>query len=1137
MVAGLVGVGCATLEPTASPGDAARRVLEGRERTPKSPDQPQDALEFFLKQRLGPGQDRIPVEHLQAQREAIVRREAALRGTRGTPTWTSLGPGNIGGRTRVITFDPVDPDVMYAAGVAGGVWKSLDAGASWNPLDDLMLNLAVCTIAVDPSDPNVVYAGTGEGYYLSNVFVRGLGIFKSVDAGATWSQLSGTVNGVPNGAFDYVNKIVISPNDSNRIYAATRTGIWRSVDAGQSWSVVLANPRYVNGPSSSNGSNAGATDLALRSDRDPDVLFTMFGIGQADGLFRSDDGGDSWVNTPLPSNQGRTTIAVAPSDNDVVYLLMADNGTGAATGQLVNLFRSGDGGATFTPQVDLGTTIGPWLLSNLSLATGCIAGGVYSQGWYDNALAVDPVDPDTVWVGGIDLFRSTDQGVNFEIASYWFMNQVFPNRTEYVHADQHTIVFHPDFDGTSNQTLFVGNDGGLFKTDNARAATSLEVCALPPTNPPLIVWEEMNNGYGVTQYYHGDAARDRDLYIGGAQDNGTSRVQSRTDPDGWDVILGGDGGSVAIDHVDSQIVFAEYQGFPNFFKSLNGGDSFFPVNNGITDNDGIFITPFAMDPSDPAVLWTGGQRIWRTTNSAQRWELVGPNLAGPNQLSAIAVSPQDGNVVYVGYNNGYVARTTDGLAASPSWTASRSGLRPAWISSVAVDPFDIDVAYATYSNYGGFHVYRTDDGGQNWRQIDGIAQTGVPDIPVHWLEVRPCNSQELFAATELGIFTSDDGGASWQPVNTGLAHTVVESLDFQDDDTLVAFTHGRGAYLGALPPCPSAPPLQEVVLAPGPGANNPPRIRAIDGTGSTLALDFTAYAVSQLGANVGAGAIGAGAQDSILTGPGPGTAFGPQVRGFDRDGTSLGGVNFYAYGTLKFGVRAVGGDIDGDGFAEILSAAGPGAVFGPHVRGWNHDGGPLGVVPGCSFFAYSTLRFGSQVAGGRLEGGSAEEILTGAGPGAVFGSHVRGFAWQNQTTAIPEINFFAFAASTHGAPVSAGDLDGDGFGEILAALGPSPSSLQTVRGWDYDGAAVTMISGGEVTPFTGLAHGAVPASSDTDGDLLDELLVGAGPDPAAPTALRGFDLGGGALTPIGALSVDLHGLRYGLNAAGADLGL
>jgi len=177
---------------------------------------------------------------------------------------------------------------------------------------------------------------------------------------------------------------------------------------------------------------------------------------------------------------------------------------------------------------------------------------------------------------------------------------------------------------------------------------------------------------------------------------------------------------------------------------------------------------------------------------------VGPDFSAADKLSAIAIAPSDSNVVWFGFTNGYVARTTNGLAEKPDFEVFSSGLFGGWVSSVAVDPVDPDIAYCTYSTYGIPHVLKTADGGATWVSIDGISVTGVPDIPAHWIAVRPTNPQQLYVGTEFGVFASDDGGAVWTPANNGLAHTIVETLDWQDPDTLVAFTHGRGAFITRL---------------------------------------------------------------------------------------------------------------------------------------------------------------------------------------------------------------------------------------------------------------------------------------------------------------------------------------------------
>jgi len=803
---GSAGIGA---EVSPSPSAAAATLASGdgvsRPGSAKPYASPGENAEFFeFQRRRIDGADVSPAHVHEALREIRDRQRdqelARGGGPGGVLGWSELGPGNIGGRTRTLVIDPQNPSVMYAGATSGGIWKTVDGGASWVVLDDMMANLAVTSIVMDPTDSSVLYAGTGEGFFFgTGPAGRGFGIFKSVDAGATWTQLPGTANA----SFFFVNELVISESDPQRVYAGTRTGVWRTTNGGASWELVLANPNAITAPGVQNtvGCTVGCTDMVIRTDGSPDVLFASFGSFQPDGLYRSSDGGDTWLQYSVPTQQGRMSLALAPSDNDVVYISMADNGSGGQTGRLVQLYRSIDGGDSFTAQADLeNDPFAPNLLTNMVIALGCFEYMDYSQGWYDNALAVDPIDPDVVWVGGIALSRSDDGGATWGRASYYFGYS--NDDPVWVHPDFHGVFFHPGYDGVGNQTMFVTNDGGLFKTDNALGAVSTELCPSPPGSPtPEIGWETLNNGYAVTQFYHGDSSPQIDLFIGGAQDNGTSAAFSASDPNGWLDIFGGDGGYVAIDPTNPNVIYVEIQFFPEIRKSVNGGASFFDAVNGITDTDGLFITPFAMDQNNPQVLWTGGSRPWRTLNGAASWRLA-RNTAFPvgGKISAIGISPSDSNTVYLGLSNGRVFRSTDALAPSPVWTQSAGvqGLvNGAFVSSVAVHPTDPDIAYLSYSNYGIAHVYRTLNGGSSWTAINGTPPDNLPDIPAHWVAVRPSNPDQLYAATELAVFGSDDGGESWRPI-PGIPNTIVETLDFQTDDRLVAFTHGRGAWRAAL---------------------------------------------------------------------------------------------------------------------------------------------------------------------------------------------------------------------------------------------------------------------------------------------------------------------------------------------------
>jgi photosystem II stability/assembly factor-like uncharacterized protein len=768
-------------------------------------DHPLEAQQFYARKRVPPGMTAIPVEkylealrhmdempqyatalgmNLPSRREMAVWGEVVALSALGV--WEELGPGNIGGRTRALLIHPTDPRIMYAGAVSGGVWKTTDGGRTWVPLDDLLPNLAVCALAMDPRNPDVIYAGTGEGYFNVDA-VRGAGIFMTTDGGRTWTHLASTRNE----NFYYVNDIVISPNDSRRIYAATRTGVWRSRDGGQSWTRILAR-----------GGRDGCLDLALRTDRTTDYLFASCGNFSRAAVYRNmrAEGGGSWTLVLSEPDMGRTSLALAPSDQNVVYALAASLRDGPFRYGLHAVYRStrsGDPGSWIARvRFDDGNKLNTVLLSNpvFAFLSECGYGPSdwYNQGWYDNVIAVDPRDPNRVWVGGIDLFRSDDGGQTWGIASYWWAET---NDPQYVHADHHVIVFHPQYDGVRNRTMFVGTDGGVFRTEDARAPVARGPgAACRPTSG--FRWQSLNDGYATVQFYHGLPFPDGRTYFGGTQDNGTVLGNEWQGANGWREIFGGDGGYVAVDPENPSVLYVTNpEGWIE--KSQDGGVSFRPVVRGLDDEGFEFIAPLVMDPNTPRRLWTGGWYLWRTDDGAETWQRASRLTPGDGSVTAIAVAPGNSNIVIAGMSDGYILRTTDALRANAetAWAFTRP--RAGFVSSVAFDPTNPRIVYATYSTFGGPHVWKSTDGGATWRSIDGQGSGRVPDLPVHVLVVDPNDPQRLYIGTDLGVFVSLNGGVSWAIENTGFANVVTEALTVGRVGTLpslFAFTHGRGAW-------------------------------------------------------------------------------------------------------------------------------------------------------------------------------------------------------------------------------------------------------------------------------------------------------------------------------------------------------
>jgi hypothetical protein len=278
--------------------------------------------------------------------------------------------------------------------------------------------------------------------------------------------------------------------------------------------------------------------------------------------------------------------------------------------------------------------------------------------------------------------------------------------------------------------------------------------------------------------------------------------------------------------------------------------------------------------------------------------------------------------------------------------------------------------------------------------------------------------------------------------------------------------------------------------------------------------------------------VGGGTYE-VATGPGPGGNYGPQIRGFQAGGASISKVNFYAYSTLRYGAHPGGGDVDGDGHGELLTTPGPGAVFGPHVRGWNYDGATLGAIGKVSFFAYSTLRYGARAAGGDTDADGVAEIITGAGAGAVFTSHVRGFNYDNVAVAAT-FSFFAFPTGQYGACVAAGNTDVDGRTEIIASHGPDPSANAEVKGFEHNGGVANQWS---ITTIAGALGGAEVAAGDLDADGQDELVTATGWGAANASRIVGHEIVGTGGTAISGLDYDPYGQTYGAKVAVGDIGI
>jgi PKD repeat protein len=649
-----------------------------------------------------------------------------------TNSWTWLGPGNIGGRVRAILIHPTLTNILWTGGVDGGVWKSTNSGAGWFPLNDFMGNLAVACLAMDPANPDIIYAGTGEPTHNIDA-IRGAGIFKSMDAGNTWTLITP----VGNSLFQYIARLAIDPANGSNILAATRSGIMRSVDAGSTWTRPTSTETL-------------------------QVLFHPFdstqclAAGYNGRASYSLNGGLTWTaagGLPAPTGLGgRVELAYAPSNPSVVFASV-DNNNG-------EIYVSLDGGRSFTRRNTGNSYLG-------------------AQGWYDNTIWVDPTSTNVLVVGGIDLWRSTDGGATLIRISQW---QSAPTLS--AHADHHAIVSHPLFNGTTIRTVYFGNDGGVYRAANVYTVSATSG------------WECLNHNLGITQFYGGAGNTNTGVIVGGTQDNGTVRYTPGAGPQNWSTMYGGDGGFCAADPSNANYFYGEYV-FLQLHRSSNGGSSSSSIYSGISDagsgSTANFIAPFILDPNNPNTLLAGGASLWRSTNaraSTPSWSAIKSSTG--SLISAIAAAPGNSDVIWVGHNNGDVYYTTNGTAASPTWYQRDLGtpnLPNRYCERIAISPTNSSRVYVTFGGFNSGNVWRTTDSGLTWSVISG----NLPAAPVNSIVISPNDPNILYVGTEVGVYGTSNDGVTWSTGNDGPANVSIDEL-FWLGNKLIAVTHGRGMY-------------------------------------------------------------------------------------------------------------------------------------------------------------------------------------------------------------------------------------------------------------------------------------------------------------------------------------------------------
>jgi photosystem II stability/assembly factor-like uncharacterized protein len=686
----------------------------------------------------------------------------------------SIGPAVMSGRIAAIDAAAGDPLVIYAGAASGGVWKSRDAGLTWRPVFDEH-SQSIGAVRIDPQDPQTVWVGTGEPWTRNSVSV-GTGLYRTTDGGDSW-QLMGLADS------ERITRIQVHPEDGDTVWvcatghlwdANEERGVYKTTDGGASWERVL----WVD-------ADTGCSDLSL-DPQDPSVLyagmwqfrrspdfFTSGGPGS--GLYKSTDGGASWreLTTGLPAGEkGRIAVAVAPSRPSRVYAVVESEETA--------LYRSDDLGES-------------WDRVNDSM-------NVTMRPFYFAYLVVDPADFNRVYKPGFVLTVSDDGGKSFTspfTGSFGFGG---------VHPDHHALWINPD----NPQELVLGTDGGVYISYSRGNAFSM-VRALP-----------------VSQFYEVsyDMEWPYNVY-GGLQDNGTWMGPSRS-PGGienrdWKVIGFGDGFHAYRDPSSPDVVYVEYQGGQLMRHHLSTGEikRIQPLpEEGEEDYRCNWNSPIHLSRANPGTVYFGCQYLFRSRDRGESWQKISPDLTTDDpqrqrQLESgglsidnstaennttiytVSESPRNGDVIWVGTDDGLVQVTTDGGGGWTDVTANIPGL-PAglWVSHVEASPHDEAAALVTIDGHRSgdmaTYVYRTADLGDSWTplasdEIEGFAHVVLQD---------PVNPDLLYLGTELGLYISLDGGSRWARFTGDLPKVPVRDLDIHPrEHDLIVGTHGRGVYI------------------------------------------------------------------------------------------------------------------------------------------------------------------------------------------------------------------------------------------------------------------------------------------------------------------------------------------------------
>lgn len=688
--------------------------------------------EYMMQSRVSATGERQASDKVLKEYQKYMSNSDNIKSINGN--WTSLGPTQIPsgkgykglGRINAIAFDPVDQQTIYIGAPSGGLWASHDGGSSWTVLTDQLPTLGVSSIVVDYTNTQVIYMGTGDR---DAGDASGLGVWKSFDGGVNWLPYN---VGMENTT---IGKMIIDPANPNILYAAGSNGVFKTTDGGLTWTVK---------------STGNFKDIVFKPN-DSTIIYAS----SSGKFYRSQDSGETWtcIHNGIPAGS-RGAVAVTPANPEIVYVILTQSDNG-----FKGFYKSTDSGLNFTVQSTT-PNIMDW---------SCDGSGSGGQGWYDLDIAVDPQDENLVFAGGVDIWKSYDGGVNWQITAHWYGGCGVTS----VHADHHVFEYSP-----LNGRLYIGCDGGAYYTANEGQN-----------------WTEISDGLVISQAYKiGQSATKVDLCVNGYQDNGSSLYDSGT----WYAINGGDGMECAIDPTDSRYRYSTLY-YGSIYRHINMGSGQYITDtiNGVHETGG-WVTPFLIDKGNSNTMFIGYKNVYRSNNvkatnpSSVHFDLISDGLAGAD-LNILAQSYKNTDILYAS-SGSKLYRTENCHAETPVWINMTENLPASnTITAIETNPFDENIIYLAQQT----KLYRSSDKGQTWVDITG----SLPEVNINSIAAYKHSINGIYVGTDVGVYYKDGTFCGWATFTNGMpASAKVTELEIYTDDNnpandrIKAGTYGRGMW-------------------------------------------------------------------------------------------------------------------------------------------------------------------------------------------------------------------------------------------------------------------------------------------------------------------------------------------------------